>query len=939
MRRAGEEDIHEVGDNRPMRRLELLGRTDELRVVEEILEEARRSGRILLVEGEGGIGKTRLVEEAVARATGFTVLRGACEELEQGRPFGPLAQALGDRLQTEDTYSGVETVLELLESRTMQAPVVLVLEDLHWTDHATLRALLAIGRTLAHLRLALVGTMRPAPRNPDLERLVERLPPDATRRIVLGPLPEDATLALAAATAGAPPAQSLAAELRGTAGNPLFVVELVEALRDEGAIEVVDGRAELRKTRLPPTLARTILRRLNVLPEASLEVLRIASVLGSSFLPAHLSVVTRRPVVDLLSSLREAIAAGLVEEREGRLGFRHDLIREAIYAELPEPLRLALHAEAGKALGDAGAPGELVAEHMALGATPGDTEAIAAMRRAASKLLYRAPQVSVRLLERALQLVDEGGPTHDAIAAELVLPLELAGRGVDGRRLGDTVVAHDPAPAVEYLVRRSIAYSSIVGSDPAAAIEHYRVVTDDRFADVRQTGEHAIDLGNLAVAVFLAGDLDGAAREAARAVGVAEASGNDLATILAALPTSFLARARGDVRGAIDISTGMVRLAEGSPSALGGNAWPHWELGMALMDADALDEAVNVLRTGLGIASRQGRGSQVPMYQIVLARAYVLGGAWDDADAEVEAAIAAADDAGVVAGTREGFVPTASAGSFAFTALRRGELARAADAVAAVHVTAALGLDLVLWTRGLLAEARGDVTGALASMSETWELLTTWGYFWNWRSIGPEVVRLAVACGDRARAEDVTAMCEQGARMAGDVPTAAGAALRCRGLLEGDADVLVAAVEAHRRGPRPLELGLACEEAARALLASGRRTDAERLLDEAFELFGRIGASRDAARVASVMREAGIRRGVRGPRARPKTGWDSLTATEHKAVALVADGLTNRAIAERLFVSRSTVESHLRHVFAKLGVTSRVELATEATRRGLTSQH
>jgi hypothetical protein len=95
---------------------------------------------------------------------------------------------------------------------------------------------------------------------------------------------------------------------------------------------------------------------------------------------------------------------------------------------------------------------------------------------------------------------------------------------------------------------------------------------------------------------------------------------------------------------------------------------------MALMDADALDEALNVLRTGLAIASRQGRGSQVPMYQIVLARVHLFGSAWDDAEAEVEAAVAAA------------------------------------DAVAAVHVAAALGLDLVLWTRGLLAEARGDVT-------------------------------------------------------------------------------------------------------------------------------------------------------------------------------------------------------------------------------------
>jgi DNA-binding CsgD family transcriptional regulator len=147
--------------------------------------------------------------------------------------------------------------------------------------------------------------------------------------------------------------------------------------------------------------------------------------------------------------------------------------------------------------------------------------------------------------------------------------------------------------------------------------------------------------------------------------------------------------------------------------------------------------------------------------------------------------------------------------------------------------------------------------------------------------------------------------------------------------------MLLQATAAYRTGPRPLERALTCEDAAWALGSVGRVSEARPLLEEATGLYERLGASWDLARAAARMRDLGVRSGRRGPRKRPRSGWDSLTATELMVVRLVAEGLSNPEIADRMFISRGTVHTHVSHILAKLELTSRVGLATEASRRGL----
>jgi len=153
--------------------------------------------------------------------------------------------------------------------------------------------------------------------------------------------------------------------------------------------------------------------------------------------------------------------------------------------------------------------------------------------------------------------------------------------------------------------------------------------------------------------------------------------------------------------------------------------------------------------------------------------------------------------------------------------------------------------------------------------------------------------------------------------------------------VQGDPQILHRALDAYRASARPLERAFAGEEAGTALARTAKRSEAAAILAEALQIYERLGAIRYAARLEAQLRELGVRRGRRGSRGRPNAGWDSLTSTELRVVALVARGLTSADVARRLYVSRHTVESHLSHVFSKLGLASRVELAVQAAHHEL----
>ena len=233
---------------------------------------------------------------------------------------------------------------------------------------------------------------------------------------------------------------------------------------------------------------------------------------------------------------------------------------------------------------------------------------------------------------------------------------------------------------------------------------------------------------------------------------------------------------------------------------------------------------------------------------------------------------------------------------------------------------------------------RVRVAEALRTLAACWDQCAELRLALEYRCCGPDLVRLALPAGDRARARAAAAAVAELADDNPDVPSLAGAALRCHGLADDDAEILHAAVTAYAGGPRPLELALACEDAGTAFARRGDAGQARVLLGPGAEIYERLDAARDLARAEAMLRGTGIRRGRRGPRGRPQTGWPSLTPTERAIADLVAEGLSNPQIGDRLYISRRTVQTHLAHVFTKLDITSRAQLAAKvAQHQGSTS--
>lgn len=933
----------------------IVGRQDELAVLIEALRSAAGgAGRAVVIEGEAGSGKTRLLAEtrSIAASHGFQVAAGVADELAVDRPFGAVVEALGIDPRAADPeraeigrglaggasagggadlgYLIVEQVVALVEKLSGVAPVLFILDDLHWADAMTVRVIRALGRMVRQLPLALVMGVRPYPRRPDLARVLADLGSSDAVPLALGPLGAAEVADLAADLAGVEVGPRLAAYLARAGGNPLFVVELVGALQDEGGLAGAD--APVRS----PTVHAAIARRIGLVPATTLEILKVASVLGAGFAVAELAAVMGTTSVRLLADLEMALNGGLLgDDGDGALVFRHDLIRDAVYQSIPVPIRKGLHRDVTRVLGAAGVPDGRVAEHLFAGASRGDAEAIEWLARAGRQAASRAPATAVALLERALDLSDRSRPEADALVSDLVPLLIQTGRAPDAQALSREVLERGPTPDVEVKLRRAMGEVLWALGWLEAAL-----------GELDEISGH---LGPGALAAFIrvfVGEPGEAARQARAVLDEARVLKDDFATSLALQTLALVAAAEGDVAAALLLAEEGVDVADGSAQPHVGQLHPHLYRGLVLIQADRLTDAESTLQEGRRRAEVRGAVVWLPLYHWGLALRRVITAEWDDALAEIEVGLAIADDVG----TRL-HVPLLH-GMASYIALCRGELADAQSSLdeavreflaatsEAWQTEAAKGLRTAaarwpiewgLWISGLLQEARGAQGDALALMEDAWAASAPLRYLVGYRFFGPDIVRLALAAGKVDLAHAVTVEVEDGARRSG-MATAAAAALRCRGLVEGDADALLAAVDQLRSQPTVVELALTLEDAGAALAAAGRPAEAQAAFEEALAIYDRASAARLAARTEAALRTLGVRRRKPAEARRARSGWDSLTATELVVARLAAEGLTNRQVGERLFVSRRTVETHLAHVFGKLNVTGRAQLAAEVAR-------
>jgi DNA-binding CsgD family transcriptional regulator len=387
---------------------------------------------------------------------------------------------------------------------------------------------------------------------------------------------------------------------------------------------------------------------------------------------------------------------------------------------------------------------------------------------------------------------------------------------------------------------------------------------------------------------------------------------------------------RGDLGDALQIIDDTVRLADESPGRLGHRFPIHSYRGRILIALDRLDEANSTLETGMRISEELGIPWGLALYQLLRAMERFFAGHWDDALAEIEAAAGLAD------------VPSGSynllrrRGVLSLIRLHRNDLPGARNAVSAApseipDASPGYRADWYVRAQALVQEASGEPAQALATLSDCWDRCAGSGLALEYPVIGPDLVRLALAAGETGRAQDVAAAVTSVAAR-NNVPWITGAALRCQGLAENDPGTLAAAADACARGPRPLDLALTCEDAGAAFARRGNVARAGPLLHQAITIYERLDAARDLARADAALRQMGIRRSRHVTHSRAQSGWQSLTPSERAVVDLVAEGLSNPQIGQRLYVSRRTVQTHLAHVFAKLHLTSRAQLAAEAAR-------
>jgi DNA-binding CsgD family transcriptional regulator len=360
--------------------------------------------------------------------------------------------------------------------------------------------------------------------------------------------------------------------------------------------------------------------------------------------------------------------------------------------------------------------------------------------------------------------------------------------------------------------------------------------------------------------------------------------------------------------------------------------WLWYSCALAALDRFA--EADDALQTARRFAKELGASWAEEFAQRILAAMRLSEGRVDDAVAEAEASL------DLIQTLDMWFDSDTAFGVLAIASIHRNDLDAARRYLTRSEPHRATYAHNPIQTLetadALLASATGDaarVETMLAEVVDRSEALT------QSLAIEPtqaaQLVRLALSVGDRDRAATVDTTASAIADQNPSAPMYGACALHTRGLINRDTAILIDAAEQLRHSPRQLAVAGAFEDAAGALLREDKRDDSVAFLVSSLEAWEHAGAPRDETRVRAQLRELGVHRRARiaGAKVRPVTGWDSLTVAENRVARLAAQGRTNRQIAEQLYLSPYTVATHLKHIFTKLDVTSRVELARRAAEK------
>jgi DNA-binding CsgD family transcriptional regulator len=906
------------------------GRAGELRVIGALVTALGQGrGGVLIIEGPPGIGKSRLLTEVLALADkgGVRTLFGEAFEYQQTVPFFSLFMAtlradpaVGDvealrRLggSADLRYWVVHDLADAIHGAAVQTPLVIVLEDIHWADNGTLLALrsLAVRPDVAVLWVVTARTGAGGAAVQETLSVLQRtyatflrlaaITPDAVADMV-----QDAVRARADASL-----LSLAAKAHG---NPFLVNELVGGLGEEGRLNFSGGHAVATGDGLPRRLGVGMQQRLDLLSDGAAEVVRVAAVLPDRFSAGLLAAMLDRQPATLMSALEEAVRADLLVDDGERLRFRHDLLREATRQSLPQSLRRAMERQSASVmLGTGAAPAE-VATQLARSAERGDREAIDALRQAAQSVGRADASAAADLSKRALELLAADDAEHGSLVAETVGLLNRASRYGEAEELAVAGLSEVASPQEEAEIR-------------------LRLPTLNKHSTQRRVEENrrALQLGDISevtrarhlgwLAYNLAYENQGEQRRAAaNEAAVAAASSGDLeARIVADVTLALLDCGEGYAGRSVRRLEELCALARTSDAAAAHDlAAMHYPILLAVVGR--LDDAAARVADGTEQARRAGNAMARDIWARLDGLVYLAAGRLSAARAAAES-LSPPQRPGT---TEPDMIRIVILGEVAARTDDRNLLQQmvndARDAYSTgesvVDRVAAHVLALTAWQRDDIHDATRWLGGSTLFGSPLWP------------QVLDQVIlsaRVASAAGDaglRARVLQAIDLLE---REHPAIPLFTGVAGYARGILERDAQALLAAADVLHSSSRPLLYAAAAEDAGGELARTDHPDTAVDQLNAAFDTYLHHEALADARRVGRELRRLGVERRIVS-QSRAKTGWDSLTDSELTVVNLIAQGVTNRSVATQLHLSPNTVKTHIRNAFAKLGINSRAQL-------------
>jgi ATP/maltotriose-dependent transcriptional regulator MalT len=961
---------------------QLVGRAGELDSLARALAELDqgRSVATLLV-GEPGIGKTRLLTEFGARADaeGHLVLSGSASELERDLPFSlfvdaldeyvrgvdpRLVQPLEDDVRTElahvfpslttlaggrpsalqhERYRSHRAVRALLEQLASTQPLVLLLDDLHWADPASVELLGALLRRppSAPVLLALASRRLHVPER--LSAALER----ATRagqitRIELGALNAEEARELLGDLGGRVDPDVLYVE---SGGNPFYLEQLARA----GGATAVYDETSLAEIGVPASVAAALAEELALLSDSQRLVLEGAAVAGDPFEPelaAAAAAITERAVMEALDEL---LKAGLLHTTDvpRRFRFRHPLVRRAVYEAAAPAWRLGAHERCAEALGARGAHASARAHHVERSAREGDSAAVAVLREAGEEAARLAPASAAHWFAEALRLQPANAPAEERIELLFARARALTAVGRYDESRSTLLEALEIAPEDAHALRATLARACAgvetnlglpdqAGERLTRALEELpdqasreavalmlelmlNALWRTRHEEMHEAAERAVEaarrlgdlpmtaaaLAELALADSLMGFADRADANHAEAAALVDSLSDEelaghleAATWLAGVELYLDRYAEGEVHAnralTVARATGQGELFLLLVATLGG----------LLRQRGKLAESAELLDGGIEAARLLGNSHALRWTLLGRSAAALRSGDTDLALATAQESVDLSQAA------ESSFHSSEGAADLAAALLEAGEAERAVEQ---------------------LLESAGGEELALIAGSPRARYLEVLARGW-------------LALGRRAEAERAAATARAWAS-AVQLPMAVAWAERASAAVElegGDparaAERALASAAAADEAGAPVESALSRLLAGRALAAAGDRARATAELRRAADDFGECGARRYSGETGRELRKLGHRIQQRTRPGGPAgTALESLTERELQLTMLVVDRKTNPEIASELFLSQKTVETHLRNIFRKVGVTSRVELARAVERAQRTS--